>query len=90
MIELKFLKELMLIKQVDRKNVIFVTIVISQIIVLSLNQISVIGAMISINLSNIAILNIKCSGCRCIISLISKNEAIKLMQNADMKKVEHG
>ena len=31
-----------------------------------------------------AILNIKDSDYRCIISLISKNEAIKLMQNADL------
>ena len=42
------------------------------------------------NLSDIAILNIKGSDYRCIISLISKNEAISLMQNADLaKKAEH-
>ena len=40
----------------------------------------------SINLSNIAILYIKGSDYRCIISLISKNEAIKLLQNADLTK----
>ena len=40
--------------------------------------------MMSINLSDIAILNIKGSDCHCIISLISKNEAINLMQNADL------
>ena len=34
--------------------------------------------MMSINLSDIAILNIKGSDYRCIISLISKNEAINL------------
>ena len=34
------------------------------------------------NLSDIAILKIIGSHCRCIISLISKNEAINLMQNA--------
>ena len=45
--------------------------------------------MMSMNLSGIAILNIKGSNDRCII-LISKNEAIKLMQNADLtKKTEH-
>ena len=38
--------------------------------------------IMSINLSNIAILNIKASDCCCIISLISKNEDIKLLQNA--------
>ena len=37
------------------------------------------------NLSDIAILNIKGSEYHCIISLISKNEAINLMQNADLK-----
>ena len=34
--------------------------------------------MMSINLSNVAILNIKGTDYRCIISLISKNEAIDL------------
>ena len=40
--------------------------------------------MMSINLSDITITNIKGSDYRCIISLISKNEAINLMQNADL------
>ena len=40
--------------------------------------------MLSISLSDIAILNIKGSDYRCIISLISKNEAINLMQNANL------
>ena len=39
----------------------------------------------SMNLSDIAILNIKCSDCRC-INLISKTEVINLMQNADLKE----
>ena len=38
----------------------------------------------SINLSKIAILNIKGSNYHGIISLISKNKAIKLLQNADL------
>ena len=38
----------------------------------------------SVNLSDIAILNIKGSAYRCIISLISKNEAIVLLQNTDL------
>ena len=47
--------------------------------------------IISINLSDIANLNIKGSDYHCIISLISKNEAKNLMQNADLteKKTEH-
>ena len=40
--------------------------------------------MMSVKLSEIAILKIKSSDYRCIISLISKNEAIKLLQNADL------
>ena len=40
--------------------------------------------MISINLGDIAILNNKGSDYRCIISLSSKNEAMKLRQNADL------
>ena len=39
-----------------------------------------------INLRDIAILNIKDSDYCCIISLISKSEAAKLMQNADFTK----
>ena len=42
--------------------------------------------MMSMNLSGIAILNIKDSDYRCIISLISKNEAIQLIQNADLTR----
>ena len=37
--------------------------------------------MVSIDLSDISILNIKGSNCRCIINGISKSEAIKLLEN---------
>ena len=40
--------------------------------------------MISVNLSHNAILNIKGSDYCSIINLISKNEAINLLQNADL------
>ena len=40
--------------------------------------------MTSLNLSDIAILNIKGSDNHCIISLISKNETINLLQNANL------
>ena len=36
------------------------------------------------NLSDIVILNIKDTNYRCIISLLSKNKAINLLQNADL------
>ena len=45
--------------------------------------------MISMNLSDIAILNVKGSDYGCIISFISKNEAINLMQNADLTKKQN-
>ena len=40
--------------------------------------------MISINFRDVAVLNIKGSDYDCIISLISKNEATNLLQNADL------
>ena len=46
--------------------------------------------MVSINIGDIAILNIKGSDYDCVTSLISKNEAIKLMQNFfRLEKAEH-
>ena len=38
----------------------------------------------SINVSDIAILNIKCSDYCCIISLISKYDALNLLSHADL------
>ena len=40
--------------------------------------------MMSMNLKDISILNIEDSGYHCVISRISKSEAIKLLQNIDM------
>ena len=42
--------------------------------------------MISMNISDIAILNIKSADYCCIISRISKNEVIILIQNADLTR----
>ena len=80
MIELTFLKKLMLIRQGDQKSEIFVTIGI--FLGLSFNQMSAMGVMISMNLCNIAILNIYSADYRCIISGISKSEAINVMQKS--------
>ena len=44
--------------------------------------------MMYMNLSDIATLNVKGFDYFCIISLIRKNEAITLIQNADLKKRE--
>ena len=46
LIELTFLKELMLIKQVNQKSVVFFTIGISSIRIWSFNQMSAIDIMI--------------------------------------------
>ena len=46
MIELTFLKELMLMKHAHQKSVVFVTIGIPYIMVLSLNKMSTIAVMI--------------------------------------------
>ena len=40
--------------------------------------------MMSVNLSDIVILNIKGSDYCCAVSLISKNEAINLLQNTNL------
>ena len=46
--------------------------------------------MMSLNLSDVAILNVKDSDYCCIISLISKNEAINLIKNDDLtEKTKH-
>ena len=45
--------------------------------------------MMSMNLSNIAILNIKSDDYCCIISKIRKSEAINLMQNIDLTEGKH-
>ena len=78
----------MLIKQVHQKSAIFVTIGISEINVLNFNQMSAILMsallMMSMNLSDIAILNIKDFDYGCIISRISKREAINIMENTGL------
>ena len=42
--------------------------------------------MMSMNLSDIAILNIKSADYRCIIRVISKSEAINILQHTDLTK----
>ena len=88
MIELMFLKELMLITQVDQKSAISVTIWYF------LNKGFTFQSyfhnrcydllMLSMKHSDIAILKIKNARCCCIVSIISKSEAINLMQNFDL------
>ena len=83
MIELTFLKELISIKEVHQNSVTFVNIDIFKIKCLSFNQIPVMDVlMMSVNLSDIAILNINGAGYQCIITGISNSEAINLMQKS--------
>ena len=42
--------------------------------------------MMSMNLSDVAILNIKGADCYCVISGITKNETINFMQNINLTK----
>ena len=88
-IELTFLKELMLTEQVHRKSDIFhywYFLNYSFKFQRNVCNRSHDFLMMSMNLSNIGILNIKGSDYCCIINLISKIEAINLMQNVDLTK----
>ena len=85
-----FLKELMLIRQTNQKSAIFATIGIFLNKWFKFQPNVCIGChdllMIPMNLSDIAILNIKSADHRCIISGISKSEAINLIQNIDLTR----
>ena len=88
MIELSFLKESILIKQVHQKSVMFVTIGVFFNCCFKF-QPNVRNRchdllMMSVNLSDITILNIKGYEYCCIIRLISRKETIKLLQNTDL------
>ena len=69
----------MLIRQVNQKSALFVTTGIFSIKGLSFNQMSV-----SMDLSDIAVLNIHGANYCCIISRISKSEAINLLKKVDL------
>ena len=77
----------MLVKQVHQKGII-VTIGISSIIVFKFqpNACNRCHDLLisSMNPSDIVILNIIGSDYYCVISMISKNEAVNLLQNADL------
>ena len=87
MIELTFLKELMLIRQESQKSAIFIT---RYNLKKGFNfQPNVCNGcydllMMSMNLSNIAILNIKSGDYLCVVSRISKIQAINLMPNFNL------
>ena len=92
MVELIFLKELMLIKQENQKSVIFATFFFFDIWYFLNKRFQCQPyvcnryhdlLMMSVNLSYIAILKIKNTDYSCIINRMSKSEAIKLLQNID-------
>ena len=88
--ELKFLRELILIRQANQKSVISVTtdIFLDKGFTFQLDVCNGCHdvSMMSMNLSDIAILNIKVAAYGCIIGGISKREAIKLMQNTNLSE----
>ena len=86
MIELIFQKELMLIKQIDQKNVSFVIIGIFQIKTLLMDHIFVMGVIMqkSTDFKNIAIVHVKKSAYRIYFLDMSKREAKKLMFNSNL------
>ena len=88
MIELMFLKELILITQVDQKSAISVTIwyFLNKGFTFQsyFHNRCYDSLMLSMKHSDIAILKIKNAHYCCIVSIISKSEAINLMQNFDL------
>ena len=84
MIELTFLKELMLIIQANqRSDICHCWYFLNKDFKFHPNVYNRSHDLLvmCMNLVNIAILSIKGSDCRCIISGISKSEAVKLLQN---------
>ena len=78
MIEQTFLEELILIKQVQQKNVIFVAIGIFWIKDLSFKSASAIDVIMSISNNGIAVLSINSANYGCIIKGISKKDGLNL------------
>ena len=93
LIELTSLKELTLIKQVHQKecDICHYWHFLNQSFKFQPNFCNRCHDLLlmSINLNDIAILNIKGFNYCCIVSLISKHEFINLAQNADLIKTEH-
>ena len=86
MIELTFLKELMLIRQANQKSAIIATNGIFFTIYIFKFQPDVCDnvLMMFMNLSDIGILNTHSVDYRCIITGISKSEAINVRQNINL------
>ena len=86
MTELTFLKELMLIKEAHQNDVCHYWYFLNSSFTFQPNIFNNFYnlLMMSVKLRDIAILNVKGSDYCCIISLISKNEPIKLLQNCDL------
>ena len=82
MIELTFLKELMIIRQGNQNHYRYFLNKGFKFQPIACNGCHDL-LMMSMNLSDTAILNIKSADYCCIISRISKSEAINLMQNID-------
>ena len=86
MIELTFLKELMLVKKENQKSEMFVVFFKNFKFQSNVRNRCHDFLMMSMNLSDVAILSIKDYNYRCIISGINKSEVIHLMQNTSLAK----
>ena len=84
LIELPFRKELMLIKQVHQKSAIFFKCKGFKFQPNVCNKCHDL-LVISMNLSDMAISNIENSDYHCAVSGISKNEAVNLMLNTNLR-----
>ena len=84
MIELIFLKELILISQVHKNSVIFITkeFKFQPHVCSGCHDVF----MISLNLTDIAILNIDSADYRCIIDDVSKSVTLSLLKKDDLSK----
>ena len=77
LIELTFLKVLILVRQMFQRSVLFATIGIFKLRCDACNRYH--DVLMSINLNDIAILNIPGVDYRCIINGISKSEAVNVL-----------
>ena len=87
-IELIFHKELMLIKQMHQKNVIFVIAGILKVLVLSMNHIFPYGChdllQKAMSFNDVAIVYVKGSAYRIHFWYMSKDDAISIMNNSNL------
>ena len=90
MIRLIFQNELILIKQMHQKSVVFITIGIFQIKILNMNHIFIMVVMIyckkTMNFNDVAVVSIKRSGYKIHFWNMSEDDAINIMINSNLNE----